>query len=211
VPVDAPLYPVSLLVAGRRCLVVGGGAVAARKVGGLLDAGAVVHVVARRVGPEVRALGAATWEERDFAAEDLAGARLAFAATDDPAVNAAVLAAGEAAGVWVNAADDPANCSFTLPAVARRGPVTVAVSTGGHSPALAGWLARQVADRLGPEHEVLAELLSQQREEVRAAGRSTEGLDWQSALNSDMLDLIRAGKVQQAKERLQACLSSSSV
>jgi len=210
VPVDAPLYPVSLLVAGRHCLVVGGGAVAARKVGGLLDAGAVVHVVARRVGPEVRALGA-SWEERDFAAEDLAGARLAFAATDDPAVNAAVLAAGEAAGVWVNAADDPANCSFTLPAVARRGPVTVAVSTGGHSPALAGWLARQVADRLGPEHEVLAELLSQQREEVRAAGRSTEGLDWQSALNSDMLDLIRAGKVQQAKERLQACLSSSSV
>ena len=209
-PVDAPLYPVSLLVAGRHCLVVGGGAVAARKVGGLLDAGAVVHVVARRVGPEVRALGA-SWEERDFAAEDLAGARLAFAATDDPAVNAAVLAAGEAAGVWVNAADDPANCSFTLPAVVRRGPVTVAVSTGGHSPALAGWLARQVADRLGPEHEVLAELLSQQREEVRAAGRSTEGLDWQSALNSDMLDLIRAGKVQQAKERLEACLSSSSV
>jgi len=210
VPVDAPLYPVSLLVAGRHCLVVGGGAVAARKVGGLLDAGAVVHVVARRVGPEVRALGA-SWEERDFAAEDLGGARLAFAATDDPAVNAAVLAAGEAAGVWVNAADDPANCSFTLPAVVRRGPVTVAVSTGGHSPALAGWLARQVADRLGPEHEVLAELLSQQREEVRAAGRSTEGLDWQSALNSDMLDLIRAGKVQQAKERLEACLSSSSV
>lgn len=209
-PVDAPLYPVSLLVAGRHCLVVGGGAVAARKVGGLLDAGAVVHVVARRVGPEVRALGA-SWEERDFAAEDLGGARLAFAATDDPAVNAAVLAAGEAAGVWVNAADDPANCSFTLPAVVRRGPVTVAVSTGGHSPALAGWLARQVADRLGPEHEVLAELLSQQREEVRAAGRSTEGLDWQSALNSDMLDLIRAGKVQQAKERLEACLSSSSV
>lgn len=209
-PVDAPLYPVSLLVAGRHCLVVGGGAVAARKVGGLLDAGAVVHVVARRVGPEVRALGA-SWEERDFAAEDLAGARLAFAATDDPAVNAAVLAAGEAAGVWVNAADDPANCSFTLPAVVRRGPVTVAVSTAGHSPALAGWLARQVADRLGPEHEVLAELLSQQREEVRAAGRSTEGLDWQSALNSDMLDLIRAGKVQQAKERLEACLSSSSV
>ncbi|HVL92934.1 MAG TPA: bifunctional precorrin-2 dehydrogenase/sirohydrochlorin ferrochelatase [Acidimicrobiales bacterium] len=209
-PVDAPLYPVSLLVAGRHCLVVGGGAVAARKVGGLLDAGAVVHVVARRVGPEVRALGA-SWEERDFAAEDLGGARLAFAATDDPAVNAAVLAAGEAAGVWVNAADDPANCSFTLPAVVRRGPVTVAVSTAGHSPALAGWLARQVADRLGPEHEVLAELLSQQREEVRAAGRSTEGLDWQSALNSDMLDLIRAGKVQQAKERLEACLSSSSV
>ncbi|MGH9157734.1 MAG: precorrin-2 dehydrogenase/sirohydrochlorin ferrochelatase family protein [Acidimicrobiales bacterium] len=206
-PTRDPLYPVSLLVAGRRCLVVGGGAVAARKAGGLLAAGAEVHVVARRVGPEVRALVGVSWEERDFAPGDVGGFRLVFAATDDPSVNAAVLADGEAVGVWVNAADDPAHCSFTLPAVARRGPLTVAVSTGGHSPALAGWLARLVADQLGPEHEVLAALLSEQREAVRSSGRSTEGLDWQRALNSDMLDLIRAGKVQQAKERLQACLS----
>ncbi|MEO6121825.1 MAG: bifunctional precorrin-2 dehydrogenase/sirohydrochlorin ferrochelatase [Acidimicrobiales bacterium] len=210
-PVDVPLYPVSLLVAGRRCLIVGGGTVAARKADGLRVAGAVVHVVARRVGTDVRALAGVTWEERDFSAGDVAGYWLAFAATDDPAVNAAVLASGEAAGVWVNAADDPAHCSFTLPAVARRGPLTVAVSTGGHSPALAGWLARQVVDQLGPEHEVLAELLSEQRRGLRASGRTTEGLNWQMALNSDMLDLIRAGKVQQAKERLQACLSSSSV
>ena len=209
-PVDAPLYPVSLVVAGRPCLVVGGGAVAARKAGALLAAGARVRLVARRVGPEVRALAGVAWEERDFDPADVAGARLVIAATGDGAVNAAVLAAGEAAGVWVNAADDPAHCSFTLPAVARRGAVTVAVSTGGHSPALAGWLARLVAAQLGPEHEVLAELLSERRAAIKAAGGSTEGLDWQSALDSDMLDLIRAGQVQRAKERLEACLSSSS-
>lgn len=209
--VASALYPVSLLVAGRRCLVVGGGAVAARKAEGLRAAGAEVHVVARRVGPEVRALAGVTWEERDFTAGEVAGYRLAFAATNDPSVNAAVLADGEAAGVWVNAADDPAHCSFTLPAVVRRGPVTVAVSTGGHSPALARWLAARLAGQLGPEHEVLAQLLSDERDAIRAAGGSTEGLDWQTALESDMLDLIRAGQVQQAKERLQACLSSSSV
>lgn len=210
-PVDHPLYPVSLVVHDRRCLVVGGGAVAARKVESLRQAGARVHVVARRVGPEVRATAGVTWEERDFTPDDVRGARLVFAATDDPAVNADVLDAGEAAGLWVNAADDPDHCSFTLPAVTRRGPLTVAVSTGGHSPALAGWLARRVAAGLGPEHEVLATLLAEERDALRAAGRSTEGLDWNRALDSDMLELIRAGQVHQAKERLQACLSSSSV
>jgi len=210
-PLDRPLYPVSLVLHGRRCLVVGGGAVAARKADGLVSAGADVHVVARRVGAEVRGLPGVTWEERDFDPADVTGFLLAFAATGDPAVNAAVSAAGEAAGIWVNAADDPAHCSFTLPAVARRGPLTVAVSTGGHSPALAGWLARLLADQLGPEHEVLARLLSEERDAIRRSGRSTEGLNWQAALDSDMLDLIRAGQVQQAKERLQACLSSSSV
>ncbi|MGH9165573.1 MAG: precorrin-2 dehydrogenase/sirohydrochlorin ferrochelatase family protein [Acidimicrobiales bacterium] len=213
-PVDAPLYPVNLVVAGRRCLVVGGGSVAARKLAGLRACGASVHVVAVAVGPEVRDQAErspeVTWEERAYAAGEVAGYRLAIAATDDPAVNAAVLADGDTAGVWVNSADDPAHCSFTLPAVVRRGPVTVAVATGGHSPALASWLARSVAAQVGPEFEVLAGLLSEQRDAIRGSGGSTEGLNWQQALESDMLDLIRAGKVQEAKERLQACLFSSS-
>ena len=102
------------------------------------------------------------------------------------------------------------HCSFTLPAVVRRGPVVLTVSTGGHSPALAVWLKERLGAEIGPEYEVLADLLSQQRDAVQAAGRSTESIDWRKALDSDMLDLIRSGHVQQAKERLQACLSSSS-
>ncbi|HVM02040.1 MAG TPA: bifunctional precorrin-2 dehydrogenase/sirohydrochlorin ferrochelatase [Acidimicrobiales bacterium] len=210
-PVDAPLYPVNLVVAGRRCLVVGGGPVAARKAQGLASCGAVVHVVATAVGAEVRALAGAgvSWEQRPYRRGEVAGYRLAVTATGVAEVDGAVFADGEAAGVWVNSADDPARCSFTLPAVVRRGPVVVAVSTGGHSPALAAWLKERLAAEIGPEYEVLAALLSEERDAVRAAGRSTEDVDWRKALESDMLDLIRSGHVQQAKERLQACLSSS--
>src|SRR5687768_9754330 len=145
-PVDVPLYPVNLLVAGRRVLVVGGGAVAAEKARGLLAAGAIVHVVAREVGGAVRQLDL-TWEERPYEPGEVAGYRLAVACTDDPAANQAVFDDGEAVGVWVNAADDPERCSYTLPARLDRGRVLVTVSTGGHSPALAGWLR----DRLRSE------------------------------------------------------------
>ena len=95
-------------------------------------------------------------EERPYRRGDVAGYRLVVAATDDPATNRAVFEDGEAAGVWVNSADDPASCSFTLPSVVRRGPIMVTVSTGGHSPALATWLRGHVEDELGPEYEILA-------------------------------------------------------
>jgi precorrin-2 dehydrogenase/sirohydrochlorin ferrochelatase len=204
-----PLYPVNLVVEGRPCLVVGGGAVAARKVEGLLACGADVHVVAERVGEEIRGLPV-TWEERSYSRGEVAGYRLAIAATDGPGVNAAVFEDGEAAGVWVNGADDPEHCSFTLPAVIRRGPLMVTVSTGGRSPALASWLKERLASELGPEYEALLDLLADEREAVRVAGRSTESLDWHKALDSDMLELIKNGHLADAKERLQACLSSSS-
>ena len=205
-------YPVNLIVAGRRCVVVGAGRIAARKIDGLLDAGADVHVVAPRLGDQVRAwrdAGRITADERAFEAGDLDGAWLATAATDDPSVNNAVFEAGEKARVWVNAADDPDNCSFTLVSVVRRGDLVVTVGTGGRSPALATWLKRRLATELGPEYETLVELLSEARDAVQAAGRSTEDADWQRALDSGMLDLVRAGRVDDAKELLRSCLSSS--
>jgi glutamyl-tRNA reductase len=116
----------------------------------------------------------------------------------------------ERAGVWVNGADDPANCSFTLPSVVRRGDLQVTVSTGGRSPALATWLRRRLEGEIGPEYAVLLDLLATERDGLKAAGVSTEGLDWRSALDSDMLDLIRTGDLAHARERLQTCLSSSS-
>ena len=206
----SPPYPVNLIVEGRPCLVVGGGAVAARKVDGLLACGAVVHVVAPSVGDDIRRLPGVTWEEWPYRSDDLHGRRLVVSATDDPEVNETVYRDAEEAGVWVNGADDPEHCSFTLPSVIRRGSLLVTVSTGGRSPALAVWLRERLENELGPEYEVLLDLLAAEREGLKAAGRSTEGLDWRRALDSDMLGLIRSGDVKHARERLQTCLSSSS-
>jgi precorrin-2 dehydrogenase/sirohydrochlorin ferrochelatase len=203
-------YPVNLVLDGRRCLVVGGGKVALRKVEGLVACGGRVTVVAPRINPELAMLSEVMIEQRPWRPEDLDGMWLVIAATDDPAVNRAVYDAGQRAGVWVNGADDPANCSFTLPSVVRRGDLQVAVSTGGRSPALSTWLRRRLEGEIGPEYAVLLDLLATEREGLKAAGVSTEGLDWRSALDSDMLDLIRTGDLAHARERLQTCLSSSS-
>ena len=140
----------------------------------------------------------------------MAGYRLAIAATDSAEVNRAVFDDGENAGVWVNGADDPANCSFTLPSVLRRGSLMITVSTGGRSPALSRWLRRRLETEIGPEFEVLLDLLASERDRLQAEGRSTEGPGWQKALDSDMLGLIRTDDVTSAREHLQACLSSSS-
>ena len=204
-PVDEPGYPVNLLLAGRRVLVVGGGSVAASKVRGLLDAGAVVHVVAKEIDDAIRALPV-TCEQRAYEPGDLDGHRFVVTATDDPAVNRAVYEDGEAAGIFVNAADDPANCSATLPARVRQGRLLVTVSTGGHSPALASWLRRRFEEELGPEYDTLIDLLAEQRESARAAGRSTEMMDWRAALDSGMLDLVRDGRLEEARAVLAAAL-----
>lgn len=203
-------YPVNLVVDGRRCLVVGGGKIARRKVEGLLACGAEVTVVAPRVDTELAALPGVTIAERPWEPADMAGVWLVIAATDDPAVNRAVFDEGQRTGTWVNGADDPANCSFTLPSVVRRGDLQVTVSTGGRSPALATWLRRRLEGEIGAEYAVLLDLLATERDGLKAAGKSTEGLDWQSALDSDMLGLIRNGDLAHARERLQTCLSSSS-
>jgi siroheme synthase-like protein len=182
-PRDAlpPLYPVGLVLEGRRCLVVGGGAVARRKVEGLLACGALVTVVAPEVDPGLAAL-AVTVERRPYRRADLDGVRLAFAASDDPAVNRAVYDDGEAVGVWVNAADQPDACAFTLPAVLRHEPVVVAVSTGGRSPALARHLRDRVATVVGPDDAALARRLGELRDRLHAEGSSTEGLDWEAVI-----------------------------
>lgn len=208
-PVDAPLYPVNLVVAGRRCLVVGGGPVALQKARELVACEAVVDVVAPDVVDELAALPV-TVHRRRYEAGEVAGYRLAITATSDRAVNRQVFEEGEAAGVWVNSADDPANCAFTLPSRVRQGPLLVTFATGGHAPAIATWLRRRFSSEFGPEYVTLIEMLGEERTRIRADGRTTEGLNWQAALDSGMLDLIREGRLAEAKERLQACLSSSS-
>lgn len=206
-------YPANLLLQGRRCVVVGAGRIAARKVEALLEAGADVHVIAPNATDQVRGwadAGRLTWHARRFAASDLDDAWLATTATGDPATNRAVFEAAEARRVFANSADDPEHCSFTLMSLVRQGDLVVTVGTGGRSPALATYLRNHVREEMGPEYSVLLDVLSEARERMRATGRSSEDADWQAALDSGMLDLIRRGRVAEAKELLQTCLSSSS-
>jgi precorrin-2 dehydrogenase len=202
-------YPVNLLVTNRRCVVVGAGRIAARKIEALLDAGADVTVVAPEVGETVRAWaaeGRVQLLERPFEDSDVEGAWLVITATDVASVNRAAFLAGEARHVFVNSADDPANCSFTLMSVVRRGDIVVTIGTNGRSPALATFLKDHVRDEMGPEYETLLELLSEAREEMRSGGRSSEDADWRAAIDSGILELIREGRESEAREQLRSCL-----
>jgi len=136
----ANLLPIFVKLAGRPCLVVGAGAVAASKIASLLETGARVTVVAPRANSEVQALAAAgklVWTEREFAPDDLDGISLVIAATSDAAINRAVFLEAQSRGILCNCVDDPPNCDFYFAAVVRRGDLQIAVSTAGESPAVA--------------------------------------------------------------------------
>jgi precorrin-2 dehydrogenase / sirohydrochlorin ferrochelatase len=203
--VPARPYPVVLVLEGRPVLVVGGGQVAADKVAGLVAAGAVVHVVAPGVSEAVRAQPV-TWEERAYRSGEAAAYRFVVACTDDPAVNERVFLDGEDAGVFVNAADDPAHCSATLPARLQRGRVLVTVSTGGSSPALASWLRDRLGEGLGPEVDELATLVAEARAELVERGERRSPADWRAALDSGILEMIRDGRRAEAEQQLRTAL-----
>jgi siroheme synthase-like protein len=206
-PLDSPTYPVALVLAGRRCLVVGGGRVALRKAQGLLAAHSVVTVVAPEIDERVAALPV-TVERRPYAAGEAAAYFLVVTATGRPEVDRAVYADGERAGVLVNAADDLAGCSFILPAVLRRGPVSVAVSTDGTSPALASWLRDRIAEIAGPGLAELAALLGGARDAVRATGRSSEDVAWRALLDGPLPRLVAAGDEAGARAEIGRWLAA---
>lgn len=198
-------WPVNLLVEGRKVVVVGAGRIAARKTAPLVELGAVVTVVAPEICDEVRAMNV-TLIERAFEAADLDDAWFVVTATDVPAVNEAVFEAAEARRMFCNSADDPANCSATLLALVRQGDLVVAIGSGGRSPALATWLRQHVQSEMGPEYLTLVELLSEEREAMRAAGHSSEDANWQNAFASGIVELVKAGQIEEAREVLRTCL-----
>jgi len=201
-------YPVFLELAGRRCLVVGGGLVAERRVHGLLAANAAVTVVSPALTPALGALasgGQIRHDRRSFAPDDLDGVDLAFAATDRGEVNAALSLAARARGVWVNAADDPAHCTFILPAVVRRGELSVAVSTGGTSPALARAIWEELERYLTAEYVTLAEIAAEARRELRAAGRVADAETWRRALQAPEVRrlIVERGRAEAKRHLLE--------
>ncbi|HEX9819974.1 MAG TPA: bifunctional precorrin-2 dehydrogenase/sirohydrochlorin ferrochelatase [Methylomirabilota bacterium] len=205
-------YPVSLELAGRRCVVVGGGAVAERRIEGLLAAGAVVTVVSPTLTPvlaEMAAGGRIRHRARPYRCGDLDGAALALTATGDPAVTAAVALEARERAVSLNAADDPAHCDVMLPAVVRRGVLTIAVASGGASPALTRALREHLDATLGAEWAALGELAAEARRELRAAGRSAAGDAWRRALAPDVRELLATGRVDEARRRMRGRLAPS--
>jgi precorrin-2 dehydrogenase/sirohydrochlorin ferrochelatase len=176
-------YPVYLDLLDVPVLVVGAGPIAARKVEGLVAAGAAVTVVATEVSASLDRDSVVAVRERPFEAADLAGMRLVITATGRADVDAAVAGAATAAGIWANAADQPDDCSFILPAIARNGPLAVAVSTGGASPALARRLRDHAGALLTDDVIALAAELQARRSAVRASGGSTEDVDWSGLID----------------------------
>jgi siroheme synthase-like protein len=192
-------------MAGRRCLVIGGGRVAEGKVQGLLNAEADITVVAPDLTPALReqlAAGRFRWQDRAYQEGDLEGFEVCFVATDDGAVNAAVAAEGKRRAVWVNAADDPAYCDFILPSVIRQGQVVVAASTGGSSPALARRLREELTDFLSEDFAPLADLLNEVRMALRERKVSVDAELWQTAIDGRLRALLAQRRYEEARERL---------
>lgn len=155
-------YPICLQIEGRRCLVVGGGKVAERKARGLLGSGALVTVISPELTPglaQMEAEGAVAWLSQEYQPGDAKDYFLVMAATDDSRVQDQVQEDGIRFNILVNVADVPQKCNFILPAVMKRGPVSIAISTGGKSPALAKKLRQELDATLGPEYELVAEMM----------------------------------------------------
>jgi precorrin-2 dehydrogenase/sirohydrochlorin ferrochelatase len=199
-------YPVNLELTGQRVLVVGGGQVAARKVAGLLRAGAVVTVVAPDAVTELADDPDVRWHQREYRRGEAASYRLVFTATDDAAVNAQVARDCRAANVFVNSADDPANCTFTLPAVVHRGHLQLAVSTNGRSPAFSAWVRARLESEYTDAHARLLDLLGEVRDEARRRLGTSELPGWAEVLDDDLVDAVGAGRDGEARARVRAAL-----
>ena len=163
---QTPFYIACLRLTGRRCLVIGGGEVGLEKVEGLLACDGDVTLIAPEARPELVQLaleGSIQWEQRSYRSEDLDGALIAIAATDDTELNIRVFEDAEARSMLVNVVDVPPLCNFILPAIVRTGPLAVAISTAGASPALAKRMKREIAEQFGEPYANLAILLNDAR------------------------------------------------
>jgi siroheme synthase-like protein len=163
------LFAMMVKLTGRTCVVIGAGSVAAAKIDGLLACGARLTVISPTAVNRIRAwakAGKLVWHRRRFSPRHLKGAFLAIAATDSPAINATVFRACQTRKVLCNSVDDPEHCDFFYPAVVKRGPLQIAISTSGRSPALAARLRRELARQFGPEWSAFVEQVGEQRRQV---------------------------------------------
>lgn len=203
---SSPYYPISLNVRGRKCVVIGGGQVALRKVRTLLEHGANVAVIS----PELCA-GLGQLADKDsihvlnrvYQEGDLTGAFITIAATDDSSVNQQVIGEARRKAVMINVVDDADNSDFIAPSYLQRGDITIAVSTAGRSPALARKIRTVLEKEFTDEYASLAQLVSEVRDELKHQGIQVDGEGWQQALQLDsLIELLRQGETEKARSTL---------
>jgi precorrin-2 dehydrogenase/sirohydrochlorin ferrochelatase len=198
---ETPLYIACLRLSGRSCLVVGGGDIGLEKVEGLLACDGKVTLVAPDATPELEAYareGSISWERRAFEEADLDGRFLAIAATDDTDVNISVYEGAERRAMLVNVVDVPPLCNFILPAIVRSGPLAIAISTAGASPALAKRMKREIAESFGEPYARLAVILNDARGWAKATLPTYQDRKhfFESIVNGDPdpVELVREGR-----------------
>ena len=220
---ETPFYIACLKLTGRRCLVVGGGDVGLETAEGLLACGGDVTLIAPAAHPELDSLaaeGSTAWARREYAgAPDLEGVFMVIAATDDSEVNIGVFDDAERRAMLVNIVDVPPLCNFILPAIVRTGPLAIAISTAGASPALAKRMKREISDLFGEEYARLAVMLNDARGWAKGTLPTYDDRKefFEGIVNGDPdpIELIRAGDegavlaiIESAKERAAAALSA---
>jgi siroheme synthase-like protein len=212
---DLPYYPISLNISGKKCVVVGGGQVAWRKVEALLTGGADIVVISADLCPELAELeasGRIAVLPRRYQQGDLQKAFMAIAATDSSDINRRVVNEARQNSVLVNVVDDLVNSDFIVPSCLRRGKVTIAVSTDGKSPALARKIRTRLEKEFGKEYASLVNLISEVRAEVKRRGIKVSSDDWQEALDLDlMIDLLKRGDIEKARTDLLDNLNRDNV
>lgn len=205
-------YPVNLRMTGRACTVVGGGAVAERKVAALLQAGALVTVIAPELTHPLREMslqGRISWMQKQYEPGDLAGSFLVVCATDSRSVNRSAAAEAKQVRALTNVVDSPELCDFTVPSQLARGDLLITVSTGGHSPAFTRRLKEELDTLYGPEYGDFLTIVSQAREQVKQRLTSSRERErfWRKLLDAELIALIRAGRINEAEERVRDAIS----
>ena len=198
-------YPVYLNLKGRPCVILGGGRVAEGKISRLREAGARITVISPQVTPAIRAAaqeGHLNWCDREYQDGDLLQAFLAIAATNVRGVNRQIFQEAERQNVLLNVVDDAPLCTFIAPSIVERGPVTLAISTAGASPALARKLRESLTHDPVLDWADLAGVMSQVRSQVKKRGAVVDPQRWQCCLSSQLLDLARSGRQDQAGAKL---------
>ncbi len=198
---DTPFYIACLKLKGRKCLVIGGGAMGMEKTEGLLACGGEVTVISPEAGPELEALaaeGSIGWEARDYAGpEDLEGVFIVIACTDSTETNIRIYEDAEKRAMLANIVDVPPLCNFILPAIVRTGPLAIAISTAGSSPALAKRMKREISELFGDEYAELAVMLNDARGWAKGTLPTYQDRKafFESIVNGepDPIELLRAG------------------
>lgn len=203
-------FPLFVDLAERLCLVVGGGRVARRKVASLLEAEAVVTVVSPSIEPSLDETLSPRLRliRRPYRSADLDGVFLAVAATDDPTVNAQVVADARSRGILVGSVEAAGAADFTFGAVIRREDLTIGISTGGRSPAFSRWMRQEIERFLTPEYLGLLDLAAEIRSEGQRHGHSVDPTAWRDCFTPELLELIRRGQPNEARARITRMLAS---